>query len=628
MYLLGYYNPSHCYPSKVVPIINKASKIFAIYRTNNDIEYREIPDSMTYNKLSDRQMLEYDKINILESHLFAFNPDDILFYGSDKELLEIIQESKKYINYNPFSLLNLTLLYGNEFLVQYAFRKCVTELIGVDMVFANNWYTENYKLALKKIDLPQSIEQYINNFNIVKIGCAIDKLDLITELNNHINSNKALFSEYKTQLVTYAYNNSELVQAFQNNKLDILIPESDDFYKEHEDEKLDKEKYHSLCSSRIVLIINLTKIGRDVNINEAFQLFFENLLFNQNFSFIRPRSNTQYGMLIDSFILENIGKYKENINSENIESIIKQIENKVKRYFNSDQELMDYLKSDNNLEIDAFFIKKSFINEFRDIILDDYISIEIELDDRYNLDTGLYIVNSNLNFLDIPNRYQELMFENEYLIKSNNIEFPISEAHAKLQLELLSKYFDFGYKTLQRPLSINIVVDSSSSMQGEKIDSVKDAIRTFIALLNSERGDKLGIIEFNDSAKVLSPIEYIANNEDNLFKILRELSSHGWTALLDAINLSIDSHFDLVDDTIKIIIVLTDGHENSSRTTLDELNRKIMKFKNDIFLFGFAFGQDADLKLLKELSQLTGGYTHEGTISNIKQLFSYIAKQI
>ena len=627
MYLIGYYNPYHSYPSRVVPIISKESKIFAIYRDNNILEYREIPEFLNYNRLSEEQILEFDHIDVSENSLFALNPNDIVFYSTEKELLNIIVESKVYIKYNSYLLFNLAISTGDDFLCQFAFRKCITQLIGIDKSFANDWYNKSYKIAKKKMNLPNNIEEYLKDFNIIKIGCSIDKIGLITELNNLINSDNAFFKEFNAQLVIYEYKNSDLEQAFLNKELDIIIPESNDFFEQCKYEKFDKGKYYRLCSSRITLILNSKKINLEKGSGEVLQLFFENLLGNQDFSFIRPRSSTQYGKLIDIFILKNIFQLLGYNDLGFAESIIKKVENKVKRYINSDQELLDCFKSESIPDIDSFFIKKSSVREFKDVIPDDFVSIEIDLDDRFNHESGMYVVNSNINFLNIPNRFEQLLFENEYLRKSHNIECPLTEVSEKMQNELLSEYKDFAYYTLQRPLSINLVVDTSGSMHGEKMDSVQDAIRIFIALLNSERGDKLGIVEFNNSANIISPIDFIANNEDRLFKILRELNSHGRTALLDAINLAIDSLKSLKDDAIKIIIVLTDGHENCSRTTTDDVFMKIKNINNDIYMFGFAFGRDADLNLLNELSMLTGGYTHEGTISNIKRLFSYIARQ-
>ncbi|NOU17117.1 MAG: VWA domain-containing protein [Bacteroidales bacterium] len=627
MYLIGYYNPYHCYPSKIIPIIINEDKLFAVYRYKETPEYLEIKDSVQFIKLNDDQLFKYDKIDLSNYSFFAFSLNDIIYYKTDYELLEILLQTKKYINYNPFLLLNLSQSTGDKFLNQYAFRKCIIQLIGVNEKFTYKWYNENYKLNNNTINLPVSLDEYKENIRLIKIGCSIDKVEFISELNNYINSDNSFFKEFNTQLITYGCTNSELELAFLNRVFDIVIPESIDFFKIDESFVINNEKYNNLGSSRIILIQKSRNLNLNSSPDEAIRHFFENFLFNKEFSFIRPRSDTQFGMLIDSFILEYIDKYLHNNITNDIEEIIELSEKKVKRYFNSDQELLEYFKIEDNWEIDSFFIKKSFLNEFLDIIPNDFAPIIIELDERYTIDIELYVSNQNISYYNIPERFQEILVDNDYLTKAYNVDLPLSAIFVNERLTLLNKYSGFGYNTLQKPLSIYLVVDTSGSMSGDKIDSVKDAIRTFIALLNSERGDKLGIISFNNFPTIVSPIDFITNREDSILRSVRDIVASGGTALLDAINLSIDSHLEFLDDGIKLIIVLTDGLERHSRTTTyDKLINKIRALSTNINMFGFAYGQDADLGYLEAISKLTGGYAKEGTISNIKQLFSYIAR--
>ena len=52
----------------------------------------------------------------------------------------------------------------------------------------------------------------------------------------------------------------------------------------------------------------------------------------------------------------------------------------------------------------------------------------------------------------------------------------------------------------KRPTNVYLVVDTSGSMEGEKIERAQTALKSFLAQIRGER-DRVGVIEFGSGLK-------------------------------------------------------------------------------------------------------------------------------
>ena len=163
--------------------------------------------------------------------------------------------------------------------------------------------------------------------------------------------------------------------------------------------------------------------------------------------------------------------------------------------------------------------------------------------------------------------------------------------------------------TNQAP-SVNyiFVVDTSGSMSGEKLDSVKSSIQELFKHLRED--DVMGIIEFNNQPKTLlkaTPVKQI--KIDHLSQLLSSMISSGGTDLNIALSFGVDeisrhgrSH------TLNHIYLFTDGNPTSGETNWIKIRQNVdAKTRGNIRLSTFAFGSDANLRELDALAGLTGG---------------------
>jgi Ca-activated chloride channel homolog len=155
------------------------------------------------------------------------------------------------------------------------------------------------------------------------------------------------------------------------------------------------------------------------------------------------------------------------------------------------------------------------------------------------------------------------------------------------------------------PVSIGIVVDNSGSMR-EKREKVSTAVLNLIKASNP--GDEEFIVNFNDEAYL---DQDFTNNLGALHEALDRLDSRGGTALYDAVIASCDHLAKAAKRDKKIIILITDGEDNTSQESLEQAIRAVQDENGptiySIGILGTEGRQRRARRALEELSLQTGG---------------------
>lgn len=118
------------------------------------------------------------------------------------------------------------------------------------------------------------------------------------------------------------------------------------------------------------------------------------------------------------------------------------------------------------------------------------------------------------------------------------------------------------------PVSLGIVIDNSGSMR-EKRQRVEVAALALVKASNPQ--DEVFIVNFNDEAFLDVPFTSdIAKMQEGLARI----DSRGGTAMRDAISGAIDEMKAHAKKDKRILLVITDGNDNTSSITLERLVEK------------------------------------------------------
>jgi Ca-activated chloride channel homolog len=193
-------------------------------------------------------------------------------------------------------------------------------------------------------------------------------------------------------------------------------------------------------------------------------------------------------------------------------------------------------------------------------------------------------------------------------LKQNN--FQVSEDGVPQKLSVFS-HADI-------PVTMGIVIDDSGSMRTKR-QSVNAAALTFVKTSNPQ--DQVFVVNFNDNYYLDTPGDF-AQNIEELKAALDKIDSRGGTALRDALMASID-HLKLGNRDKKVILVVTDGEDNESRYTLEELLKAAQNSNAVVYTIGLLgeeepgglfkkVGGEAKraAKALKEISEATGGQAY------------------
>jgi Ca-activated chloride channel family protein len=133
------------------------------------------------------------------------------------------------------------------------------------------------------------------------------------------------------------------------------------------------------------------------------------------------------------------------------------------------------------------------------------------------------------------------------------------------------------FKREDVPVSLGLVIDNSGSMR-EKRTAVESAALALVR--DSNKQDEVFVVNFNDEPYLDADFTNdIAVMEQGLTKI----DSRGGTAMRDAIRVSIDHLKDKGKRDKKVILVVTDGNDNASNTTLESLVR--LAQQDDVLIY-------------------------------------------
>ncbi len=184
-----------------------------------------------------------------------------------------------------------------------------------------------------------------------------------------------------------------------------------------------------------------------------------------------------------------------------------------------------------------------------------------------------------------------------------------------------------AWAVTKRRANVMLVVDTSGSMRGEKLANMQIALRTFLTQIPSDQ-ERIGLVEFNTTVTSIIELDTLAKNRGALLREIDGLQANGNTAFLDAVRTAYRRLQQSSDgERINAIVAMTDGRENASVITLQQLVAEIRagNQKTPVIIFSVAYGSDADMKILEALAEASGGQVRIGTPETIRELYKILS---
>jgi Ca-activated chloride channel family protein len=167
-----------------------------------------------------------------------------------------------------------------------------------------------------------------------------------------------------------------------------------------------------------------------------------------------------------------------------------------------------------------------------------------------------------------------------------------------------------SFKREDVPVSLGLVIDNSGSMRDKR---AKVAAASLALVRDSNKDDEVFVVNFNDEAFLDLPHQKeFTNDITELEEALSRIDSRGGTAMRDAIRMSIDHLKEKAHRSKKVLVVVTDGDDNSSVISLENLVKASQQSEVLIYSVGLLSDEEKRAaarakRALADLTEATGG---------------------
>ena len=231
-------------------------------------------------------------------------------------------------------------------------------------------------------------------------------------------------------------------------------------------------------------------------------------------------------------------------------------------------------------------------------------------DNKIRIDVNLVVLHTTV--LDDRGRFADGLRQDNFRVFEDKVEQKLSV-----------------FKREDIPVSMGLVIDNSGSMR-DKRPRVNAAAITLVE--NSNPQDEAFVVNFNDDF-YLDLDKDFTNSIPELKEALERIDSRGSTALYDAIIGSLD-HVKKGAKDKKVLLVVTDGEDNTSHNSLEKTVREIQKTDTVIYTIGLLSEESKKSakrakRALEQIAQASGGMSYfPENVADVHNICEQVAHDI
>jgi len=185
------------------------------------------------------------------------------------------------------------------------------------------------------------------------------------------------------------------------------------------------------------------------------------------------------------------------------------------------------------------------------------------------------------------------------------------------------------FKREDIPVSMCLVIDNSGSMR-DKRPRVNAAALTLVEASNPQ--DEAFVVNFNDDF-YLDLDKDFSSSIPELKEALERIDSRGSTALYDAVIGSLD-HVKKGAKDKKVLLVVTDGEDNTSHNSLEKTIKEVQKTDTVIYTIGLLSEESKKnakraRRALEDIAKASGGLAYfPENVADVKDICENVAHDI
>ena len=175
-------------------------------------------------------------------------------------------------------------------------------------------------------------------------------------------------------------------------------------------------------------------------------------------------------------------------------------------------------------------------------------------------------------------------------------------------------------------VNMNLVLDTSGSMEGERLESAKNIMDHFIHTIQFQAGDTVKFTSFNSF--IDRETEFMTD-VSSLSDILYSLEASGATKLYDTLIYAVQDT--AVQNGAKCVIAFTDGMDEGSVKTAEDVSKVANQYGIPIYIVrigeDFGYGEEESLR---RIAQESGGefYTEDNFNDSVQNIYYQIYRDL
>jgi VWFA-related protein len=185
-------------------------------------------------------------------------------------------------------------------------------------------------------------------------------------------------------------------------------------------------------------------------------------------------------------------------------------------------------------------------------------------DQNFRFKSGVELVNVTATVSDASGRFVPGLRQDDFIVYEDDVAQTVTHFSAE-----------------RVPVSLGIVLDTSGSMKGEKIEAAKAAINRFVYdLLDSN--DEIFLYRFDDYPVLLQDW---TTDRQLLRRAINRINADGATAMYDAVAEAV-SLMRAGRNPKKALVLISDGNDTESRTSVRDLKQLIRETEVLVYAIG------------------------------------------
>jgi len=183
---------------------------------------------------------------------------------------------------------------------------------------------------------------------------------------------------------------------------------------------------------------------------------------------------------------------------------------------------------------------------------------------RFRYETRIDLVNVTVTVADAAGRFVPGLTKDDFALYEDGKPQPI--------------LLFFNERVL---VSLGLAIDTSGSMQGEKIDAAREALDRFLGR-SLDPDDEIFLYRFDDDVQL---VQSWTSDRALLKRALGRISPRGSTTLYDTVAQAVPLA-ETGRHRKKALVIISDGNDTSSRTTVPELQQRIRESEVLVYAVG------------------------------------------